>query len=816
MVQESYARRVIERSIVDEMEKSYIDYSMNVIVGRALPDARDGLKPVHRRILYGMMQLGLRPDRPHKKSARVVGEVLGKYHPHSDSAVYDAMARLAQDFTIRYPLVDGYGNFGSIDGDSPAAMRYTEARLTELAMELLSDIDQDTVDFQLNFDDQEEEPVVLPAGFPNLLVNGASGIAVGMSTSIPPHNLGEVCDALVALSKNPELSSLDLLEYIKGPDFPTGGILIGGDDLVEAYRTGRGLLTLRASILLEEAGFGRTNLILDDIPYQSDKGSIIEKIVEAVEREKVDGIAGIRDESDREGLRVVLELKRGSDPHEVLVQLYNQTPLETSVSFIMLALVNGRPQRLSLKEACMHYLEHRREVVTRRTRYQLEKALHRQHIVEGLIRAVDILDEVIALIRGSRNRGSAHKKLVALLGFSDEQARAILDLRLHRLTSLELSQLRAEGRELAKTIKGLTRILEDDQALRSVIEDELTSIRERFGDARRTRITSPEEAEKVKLRDAVPEENIVIVVTSGGSIKQVTPETYRRNVRQNNDGFGFGDEHATAFLRGDTRDHLLVFTDDGTFYHLLTRDIPRAYWNTPGESLEQWVDLAGGSTVVAAYILPKLPEQWEERYLVFVTEQGMVKKSIVSEYATQTSRPGQVALRVADGDRVVTVFESEGDQHLMLFTELAQSIRFDEDDVRTIGRVGLGVKGIDLAEGDRVVAACCVPAADDEAHVALGTAGGFMKRVALGEYRPQSRAGKGLMTFRPDETTGPVVGALLSESDTDELALVGEDSGTVVIAGDLPSVGRTAKGIQVVDFKEAWEGRRFVGLHRLP
>ena len=809
----SIAKRTIERSLVDEMSKSYIDYSMSVIIGRALPDVRDGLKPVHRRILYAMGELGMTPDKAYKKSARIVGEVLGKYHPHGEVAVYDTMVRMAQDFSYRCPLVDGQGNYGSLDGDSPAAMRYTEARLSPLAMELLKDVDREIVDFVSNFDDSLEEPDVLPSRFPNLLVNGSAGIAVGMSTSIPPHNLGEVVSGLLALIDDPEITTDGLLKLVRGPDFPTGGIVLGGDDLVKAYKSGRGQVTVRGKVFIEDLGYGKKNLIITEIPYQTNKIALIEKIAEGAEKGKITDLSDLRDESDQEGVRIVLELKQGANPQKILKQLYKNTTLQGTFSIIMLALVNKEPQLLNLKQMLAHYLDHRKEVVTRRTEKELRLAEARRHLVDGLIKAVDVLDEVIALIRASKDRAQAHEGLVTRLGFTAEQARAILDLRLHRLTGLEITQLRDEADQLARAIASYQEVLGSQARLMEVIREELFEIRDTYVDQRRTDIRDGEDT--AVLENIVPDESVIVIGTRRGYLKHVTPDTYSRNLRQGSDGYSLTDgDRAAFFVETNTQESLTLFTSCGSFYTVPAHEIPKAYWNGTGEHASKYVRIGKDQELVAALVFS---DKLEGKSVTFVTEQGTVKKTDAAEYGTRRSRHGQKAINLSDGDRVLTVLITGDDDQLIIGSRSGNAIRFAADEVRATGRESMGVKGMDIGSDDRVVAADVITATSvvgddqEELGIVVCTVAGFAKRSPVADFRIQSRAGKGL-SVTPSGSKEQIAGLTVAGSDT-VVAFVSPATASVKQGSELPMQGRLTQGTRVV---EGFLGQEVVWVARMP
>ncbi len=743
---------IVTVPLEEEMKRSYIDYAMSVIVARALPDVRDGLKPVHRRILHAMREQGMLPDRPYKKAARIVGDVIAKYHPHGDAAVYDAVVRMAQDFTLRYPLIDGHGNFGSLDGDPPAAMRYTEVRLSPLAMEVLRDIDKDTVDFQPNFDEEEEEPVVLPARFPQLLVNGSAGIAVGMATNIPPHNLGEVIDGCVMLLDNPEVTDKELFLAVKGPDFPTGATIAGRDGIREAYKTGRGIIKLRAVARIDELSGGRMRILITELPYLVNKARLLERMAELIRDRKVEGVADLRDESDRDGVRVVLELRREANPRVILNQLYKFTQLEETYGIILLALVNGEPKVLSLREMLQHYLEHQRTVIVRRTRYELRKAEERAHILEGLRVALDHLDEVIALIRRSGTPDEARAGLVRQFGLTEVQAQAILDLRLQRLTQLEREKIVEEYQELLKTIEYLRAVLASERMVRSIIKQELLDVRERFADERRTRITSA--VDEIDVEDLIAEEDVVITLTHRGYVKRTPASVYRAQRRGGRgvSGAATRDEDFVEHLFVTSTHHwMLFFSDRGLVYRLKAHELPEAGRHARGTALVNLLPLQRHERVQA--VIP-VREFEPGRYLLFATRQGYVKKTELIGYETSLRATGLVAIKLEDGDALESVRLTDGHRQVVLATALGMVITFDETDVRPMGRATRGVKGITLDEGDQVVAMDVVqPGAD----LLVVTDRAFGKRTPLEEYRRQARGGKGLKTIRLTHKSGRVV-----------------------------------------------------------
>jgi DNA gyrase subunit A len=728
--------KTIPVKITEEMKTSYINYAMSVIVERALPDVRDGLKPVQRRILYGMLELGNRPDRPHKKSARIVGEVMGKYHPHGDSAIYDAMVRMAQPFSYRYMLVDGHGNFGSVDGDPPAAMRYTEARLSPLAMEMLRDIDKDTVDFYPNFDETLEQPVVMPSKFPNLLVNGASGIAVGMATNIPPHNLGEVIDGLIALIDNPDLDIKGLMKYIKGPDFPTGAIIQGREGIKDAYNTGRGRIRVRAKTQIEQLSNGKTRILVTELPYQVNKARLIEKIAELVRDKKVDGITDLRDESDKSGMRIVIELRRDASPHVVLNRLYKHSQLEDSFGVIMLALVNNEPRVMNLKEVLNHYLDHQREVIIRRTRFELRKAEERAHILEGLRIALNNIDEIIAIIRAAYD--DAKERLMARFGLSERQAVAILDMQLRRLSGLEREKIEAEYDELLKTIQRLKAILGDINLVYQIIKDELLEIKERFADPRRSKIgLSVGDLEDV---DLIAEEDIVVTLTHHGYIKRLPVDTYRA---QRRGGRGItalntkADDFVEMLFVASTHSYVLFFTNKGRVYRLRGHEIPEASRNARGFAVINLINFEPGERIKAT--IP-ISEYSEDQYLVMATRNGTIKKTALKEFDTNRSG-GLICISLAEDDELVGIELTDGSSELMLVTKYGQAIRFAEDQIRPMGRTAQGVIGIRLDKEDEVVG---LAVASDDADLLVVTELGYGKRTAIFPLPKHGPAAPGL------------------------------------------------------------------------
>ena len=795
MAEEQRIGKVIPIELEDEMRRSYIDYAMSVIVDRALPDVRDGLKPVQRRILYVMNELNLRPDRPHKKSAAVVGEVMGKYHPHGDAPIYEAMVRMAQDFSYRYPLVDGHGNYGSVDGDPPAAMRYTEARLSAIAMEMLRDIDKQTVDFVPNYDGTQQQPVVLPARIPNLLINGASGIAVGMATNVPPHNLGEIVDALVLLIDRPDASDEELLAVVKGPDFPTGGIIMGVQGIRDAYLTGRGHIRVRARLSTEPMGGGRVRIVVTELPYMVNKAALIAKIADLVRERRIEGITEVRDESDREGLRIAIELRRDAQPQVIINRLLKHTQLEDTYGVIMLALVDGTPQVLTLRQALRHYLDFQVEVVTRRTRFDLERARERLHIVEGLRIALDHIDAIIELIRSSKDEATARRGLMERFGLTERQATAILEMQLRRLTGLEREKLDREHAELTQTIARLTAILGDVGEVYRIIKEELLEIRQRFADPRRTEIQ--EEVSEVSEDDLVALEDVVITLTHNGYIKRQPTSTYRS---QRRGGRGISamatrdEDFVEHLFIATTHTRVLLFTDMGRMYHLKGREIPEASRGARGTSIYNLLPMSSEESVAAAIAVTSFDEG---RYLFMATRNGIVKKTPLSEFAT--NRQGIIACHLDPDDRLVGVRLTEGEHEILLVTREGQAVRFAESDVRPMGRASRGVIGIRLEPGDRVVA---MDAARQGADVLIVTEQGYGKRTPVEEYRLTRRGGKGVRAIGQSDRNGPVVGMRVVEED-DEVMVISV-RGIMIRLGvsGVSRQGRTARGVVLMRLDE--------------
>ncbi|MCL5031176.1 MAG: DNA gyrase subunit A [Bacteroidetes bacterium] len=789
--------KIVPVSLEEEMKSSYIDYSMSVIVARALPDVRDGLKPVHRRVLYGMSELGVAYNKPYKKSARIVGEVLGKYHPHGDTAVYDTMVRMVQEFSLRYPLVDGQGNFGSVDGDSPAAMRYTEARLARIADEMLRDLDKNTVDFVPNFDDSLQEPTVLPSYLPNLLVNGSSGIAVGMATNIPPHNLTEVIDGLIALIKNSDMTSEKLMKFITAPDFPTGGIIYGYEGVKEAYTTGRGRIIVRAKANVETLKNSRENIIITELPYQVNKANLIEKIAELVRGGKINDISNIRDESDRDGMRVVIELKRDAQPSVVLNQLFKHTQMQTTFGVIMLALVHGAPKVLTLKEMMQHFLTHRMDVLIKRTKFDLDAAERRAHILEGYIIALDNIDEVIETIKKSRDVETAKNNLMKKFKLSEIQAKAILDMRLQRLTGLERKKIEDEYREVIKIIEKLKGILASEEKRFLIIKDELLEIKEKYGDERRTEIIY--NYEEFSLEDTIAEEDVVVTISHKGFIKRFPVSGYRKQGRGGKGVTGAGtkdDDFIEHMFIASTHHYILFFTDKGKVYWLKVFEIPEGGRATRGRSI---LNLIGKEQdeEVTAFVTVK--EFKDDSYLIMATEKGTIKKTVLSAYGN-VRKGGINAINIVKGDRLISVKMSDGTSDIVLGTKNGFAIRFNEKDVRDMGRVATGVRGVRLGKGDIVVGLLVIKRNDN---ILVVTENGYGKRSDINDYRITHRGGKGVITVKTNEKVGKMI-AMMEVVDGDELVII-SSRGMVIRQSvkDIRVMGRNTQGVRVIRLNES-------------
>ncbi|MCH1626795.1 DNA gyrase subunit A [Fredinandcohnia quinoae] len=785
--------QVKEINISQEMRTSFLDYAMSVIVSRALPDVRDGLKPVHRRILYAMNDLGMTSDKAYKKSARIVGEVIGKYHPHGDTAVYHSMVRMAQDFNYRYMLVDGHGNFGSVDGDLAAAMRYTEARMSKISMEIIRDINKDTIDYQDNYDGSEREPVVLPSRFPNLLVNGAAGIAVGMATNIPPHQLGEVIDGILALSKDPDITIAELMDIIPGPDFPTAGQILGRSGIRKAYETGKGSITLRAKVEIEEKSNGREVILVHELPYQVNKAKLIEKIAELVRDKKIDGITDLRDESDRNGMRVVMEVRRDANANVILNNLYKHTALQTSFGINMLALVGGQPKILNLKQCLSHYLDHQIVVIKRRTAFELRKAEARAHILEGLRIALDHLDEVITLIRNSQNTDIAREGLMTKFSLSEKQAQAILDMRLQRLTGLEREKIEDEYQGLLQLIAELKAILADEEKVLEIIREELLEIKERFNDTRRTEIMSGG-IEMIEDEDLIPRENIILTLTNNGYIKRLPVSTYRSQRRGGRGIQGMGtneDDFVEHLLSTSTHDTILFFTNKGKVYRLKGYEIPEYSRTAKGIPIINLLGIEKGEWINAIIPVSEFADDW---FLFFTTKEGISKRSPLSSFANiRTS--GLIAVSLREEDELISVRLTDGSKDIIIGTKKGMLIRFPETDVRSMGRTASGVKGINLGTDDEVVG---MEILEDNVDVLIVTEKGYGKRTPASEYRIQSRGGKGLKTVNITEKNGNVIAVKAVTVDSDLMLITGAGVLIRMAIGDISQIGRTTQGVKLI------------------
>ncbi|MCF8020230.1 MAG: DNA gyrase subunit A [Vallitaleaceae bacterium] len=793
--------KIISVDLQDEMKKSYIDYAMSVIASRALPDVRDGLKPVQRRILYSMSELNLTPDKPYRKSARIVGDTMGKYHPHGDSSIYETMVRMAQDFSYRYMLVDGHGNYGSVDGDSAAAMRYTEARMSKIAMELLADIGKDTVDFGPNFDESLKQPLVLPARFPNLLVNGASGIAVGMATNIPPHNLGEVIDGVTRIIDNRVIEDRDtdideILEVIKGPDFPTSGIILGTQGIEQAYRTGRGIVKVRAVANIEAMSGGKNRIVITELPYQVNKAKLIEKIADLVKEKKMDGISDLRDESDRNGMHVVVELKRDANPNVVLNQLYKHTQLQDSFGINMLALVNNEPKVLNLKEVLEHYLNHQVEVVTRRTKYDLKKAEERAHILEGLLKALDFIDEVIKVIRASNSTADAKLNLMERFGFSEVQSQAIVDLRLRALTGLEREKLEAEFNELQETIKELKALLADEKLLYQKIKEEILIIKEKYADPRRTELTY--DSSEIDMEDLIKKENTVITMTRLGYVKRMPTDTYKS---QNRGGKGIKgmktmeDDFVKDIFLTSTHHYLLFFTNKGKAYRLKAYEIPESGRTARGTAIVNLLQLDPGEKITA--VIP-LKSYEDDTYIVMATKKGVIKKSSIMEYQN-IRQNGLIAIGLKDEDNLIEVKLTNDNEEIILGTKYGQCIRFDEKDVRITGRTSQGVRGMNLNEGDEVIGMQLISQGTD---LLIVSEGGLGKRTKMEQFTVQHRGGKGVKFYKISERSGNVLGMKAVRKGDEMIIITTEGIVIRIRVGDVSRLGRITSGVKLMNFKK--------------
>jgi DNA gyrase subunit A len=793
-------------NIEDEMKKSYLEYSMSVIVGRALPDIRDGLKPVHRRVLFGMYELRNTYDRPFKKSARVVGDVIGKYHPHGDAAVYDTIVRMAQDFSMRYPLVDGQGNFGSVDGDPPAAMRYTEVRMTRLAQEFLLDIDKETVDFAPNYDGTLSEPLILPTTIPNLLVNGSSGIAVGMATNIPPHNLSEVCDAIIRIIDDPDVSQKDLMRLIPGPDFPTAGFILGNSGISEAYRTGRGIIKVRARAFVEMVGKRRERIVISEIPYQVNKAKLLERIAELVKEKRIEGVSDIRDESDRDGMRIVIELKREANSLVLLNRLYKFTQMETSFGIILLAIVKGRPEILTLKGILEHFVAHRREIVVRRTLFDLRKAEERAHILEGLKKALDFLDDVIELIRSSSDAKEAKTRLMTQFDLTDLQSQAILEMRLQRLTGLEREKIKEEYLSLIKDIDRFKAILESPAMVLQIIKEEMKEIKETHGDERRTEIL--EEPNDIDLEDMIAEEDMVVTISHQGYIKRNPISLYRAQ-RRGGKGMTGARPKAEDFVEilfvASSHDYLLFFTNKGRVYWKKVHEIPEAGRMSRGKAIVNLLELKRGERVATTLAVRDFEAG---RFVVMATRKGLVKKTDLKLYSNPRAG-GIVALKILEGDELIAVRVTSGNQDIFLTGRQGKSIRFRESDLRDMGRVAAGNIGIRMEPDDEVVS---MEVLEEGATILTVTENGYGKRTRTDEYRPQSRGGKGLITIRATQRNGPVV-QCYQVSEQDQLMIItGKGKIIRLRVSDISIIHRNTQGVRLIDLGE---GEKVVGVAKV-
>ena len=785
-------QKMIQHEIHDEMKNSYIDYAMSVIVGRALPDVRDGLKPVHRRILYGMSGLGVTPDKPFKKSARIVGEVMGKYHPHGDSSIYDAMVRLAQDFSTRYLLVDGHGNFGSVDGDGAAAMRYTEARMSPFSLEMIRDIDKDTVDFMPNFDEEEKEPVVLPSRFPNLLVNGSNGIAVGMATSIPPHNLKEVIDAAVKMIDDEDCTIDDLIDIVKGPDFPTGAQILGKKGAREAYRTGQGKVTVRAVADIEETDRGRSQIIVTEIPFQVNKSRLLEKIGELVKDKRIDGISAIRDESNRNGMRIVIELKKDANPKITLNRLYKHTQLQDNYSMIMIALVDGQPRLLNLYEILNEYLKHQKDVVTRRTRFDLSKAEARAHILEGLRIALDNIDEIIKIIRSSYN--DARERLMERFGLSEIQAQAILDMRLARLQGLEREKIDAEYEELCKKIAYYKELLADEKMLMGVVKDELLEIKKKYGDKRRTKITAS--VDDMDEEDLIEEKQVAITLTHLGYLKRIPADTYKTQKRGGKGITGLTtreNDFVTDLIMTSTHDNLMFFTNTGKAHKIKAYEIPEATRTAKGTPAINFLNLMQRERITT--VIP-FRDFRDDKYLMAVTKKGTIKKTAISDFDTNR-KTGLIAINLKDGDELVEIKQTTGSDNVIIITKQGKCICFSENDVRPMGRIAGGVRAIKLEDDDEVVSMQLVQPGEE---LMVVTSKGYGKRTPVEDYKVQTRGGKGLLTYDKSKfnKTGMLVGALVVDDDDEVLLINSEGTIIRIKAAEVSKLGRATQGVRIM------------------
>ncbi|KGA82026.1 DNA gyrase subunit A [Lysinibacillus fusiformis] len=780
-------------NITEEIETSFLDYAMSVIVSRALPDVRDGLKPVHRRILYGMQELGNTADKPYKKSARIVGDVMGKYHPHGDSSIYDAMVRMAQDFSYRYMLVDGHGNFGSVDGDGAAAMRYTESRMSKIAMEMLRDINKDTIDYTDNYDGSEKEPIVLPSRYPNLLVNGAAGIAVGMATNIPPHHLGETIDAVIALSENPAITTDELMEIIPGPDFPTGGLILGRSGIRRAYESGRGSIIIRAKVEIEQKANGKETILVHELPYQVNKAKLIEKIAELVRDKKIDGITNLRDESDRRGMRVVIEVRKDANANVVLNNLYKQTAMQSSFGINMLSLVNGQPKVLGLKEMLYHYLEHQKVIIRRRTEFDLRKAEDRAHILEGLRIALDHIDEIIAIIRGSRSGEEAKPQLMERFNLSERQAQAILDMRLVRLSGLEREKIEAEYQELQVLIAELKAILADEAKIVDIIRTEILELKDRYSDTRRTEITSGG-IEMIEDEDLIPVENSVVTLTHNGYIKRLAANTYRSQKRGGRGVQGMGtneDDFVEHLMNTSTHDTILFFTSKGKVFRAKGYEIPEYGRTAKGLPIVNLLNIDKGEKVTAMIRVGSFDE---DAYFIFTTKTGITKRTPVSQFANIRTN-GLIAISLREDDDLISVRLTDGDKQIIIGTRDGMLVRFQEDDIRSMGRTAGGVRGIKLRDGDEVVGMEIVEPGQE---ILVVTEKGYGKRTSEDDYRLQSRGGVGLKTMQITDKNGPMV-AVKTVDGSEDLMLITINGMLIRMdVNDISLIGRSTQGVRLI------------------
>jgi len=814
---EGSKENIIPINIEDEMRVAYIDYSMSVIVSRALPDVRDGLKPVHRRVLFGMLELGVSYNRSHKKSARIVGEVLGKYHPHGDTSVYDAMVRMAQPWSLRYPLVDGQGNFGSIDGDSPAAMRYTEARLKRISEEMLNDINKNTVDFQPNFDDSLKEPTVLPAALPNLLLNGASGIAVGMATNMPPHNLTEIINGIFAYIDNHDIDIKELMTHISAPDFPTGGIIYGYQGVLNAFETGRGRVVIRAKAHFDQTKTGKEQIIVTEIPYMVNKASMIEKTAALVNDKKIEGISDLRDESDRDGMRIVYDLKKDAIPNIVLNNLFKYTQLQSSFGVNNVALVRGRPQTLNLKDMIKHFVEHRHEVVIRRTKYELEEAEKRAHILQGYLIALDKLDEVISLIRNSKDPDSAREGLMITFELSEIQAKAILEMRLQRLTGLEREKIQKEYEEILELIKGLKEILDNEELRMNIIKDELNLIKERYGDERRTEIVHS--ADDINIEDIIPDDEMVITVSHQGYIKRTPLAEYRTQGRGGVGSKGAGskdDDFTDHLFVATSHNPLLIFTNSGKVFWKKVYEVPEGSKIAKGRALQNLINIEAGDSVRAVINVKSLQDQdyINNNFIVMCTEKGTIKKTSLEAY----SRPRQNginAITINEGDRLLEVKLTNGNNHIIIAVESGRAIHFHESQVRSMGRTAAGVRGIylDAKTNDKVIGMVCIERED--ADLLVVSQKGYGKRSKVSEYRITKRGGKGVKTINVTEKTGHLV-AIKEVLDSDNLMIINKSGITIRMeVSHLRVMGRATQGVKLIRLNEKDEISSVEAIHKL-